>query len=123
VDAGPNRKSWWSACGAIGLPAAVAFASRGRRVVGYDIDAKKIGALTKGRHQLWWTRASGRPSAAALVTERCASCNTCRTQERRRAQRLHPLRADPGLGRPRVRRATAERGHVGGGRRRAFVAT
>jgi UDP-N-acetyl-D-mannosaminuronic acid dehydrogenase len=36
-------------CGAIGLPLAVAFASRGRAVLGYDIDAGRVEALRAGR--------------------------------------------------------------------------
>ena len=39
-------------CGAIGLPLAVAFAGRGRAVLGCDIDAGKVEALRAGRTAL-----------------------------------------------------------------------
>src|SRR4051812_13333482 len=36
-------------CGGIGLPLAVALASRGRRVLGVDVDPERVEALADGR--------------------------------------------------------------------------
>lgn len=64
-------------CGAIGLPLAVAFATRGLDVLGVDIDAERVAALSAGRlnvteadlsEALWRSTTLGRLRFAMSVT-------------------------------------------------------